>query len=70
MTREFRIELCGIQHKYRNVLKRILAITEERACIYSLFGPEVDKQSDILIVDGDDPVAVDEWTTNMKVVTV
>ena len=61
MTRAFRIGLCGILLKDRNVLKRILAITEGRARIYSLTDPEVDEQSDILIVNADDPAAVEEW---------
>ncbi len=61
LTRAFRVGLCGIEPKDRNVLKRILAITEGRARIYSLFNPEVDDQSDILIVNADNPAAVEEW---------
>ncbi len=61
VTRAFRIGLCGIQLKDRNVLKRILAITEGRSRIYSLFDPQVDDQSDILIVNADDPAALKEW---------
>lgn len=61
LTREFRIDVCGIEPKDKNVLKRILAITEGRARVYSLFDKNVDEQSDIIIVNADDPKAVTEW---------
>lgn len=60
-TRSFRIGLCGIQLKDRNVLKRILAITEARTRTYSLFSPEDEEHADILIVNADDPKATEEW---------
>lgn len=61
ITRSFRIGLCGIQLKDRNVLKRILAITETRTRSYSLFSAEDGEHTDILIVNADDPKATEEW---------
>ncbi len=63
-TREFRVDLCGIEPKDMNVLKRILAITEGRARVYSLFDKDIHEQSDILIVNADNPSAVKEWGDN------
>ncbi len=61
ITKSFLIGLCGIELKDRNVLKRILAITEGRARTYSLSNPEEDEETDILIVNADDPDAINEW---------
>ena len=59
--RAFRVELCGIQEKDRNVLKRILAITEGRTRTYSLVNTAADEHADILIVNADNPEAKEEW---------
>ena len=61
LAREFRVELCGIQKKDRNVLKRILAITEGRIRTYTLVDSIDDKKSDIVIVNADNPEAKNEW---------
>ncbi len=61
LDRPFRVDLCGIQEKDRNVLKRILAITEGRTRTYTLFDSEVDEYADILIVNADNPQAKEEW---------
>ena len=61
LARAFRVELCGIQEKDRNVLKRILAITESRARSYSLVDAAEDEQADILIVNADDSAAKQQW---------
>lgn len=61
MTKSFRIGLYGIELKDRNVLKRILAITEGRARTYSLSSPEEGEETDILIVNADDSEATNEW---------
>ena len=60
-SRSFRIGLCGIEIKDRNVLKRILAITEARTRTYSLFNSEENEHIDILIVNADDSNATKEW---------
>ncbi len=57
----FRVELCGIQEKDKNVLKRILAITQGRTRTYTLFNSDTDNDADILIVNADDPNAKLEW---------
>ena len=57
----FRVELCGIQEKDKNVLKRILAITQGRTRTYTLFDSEIDEDADIVIVNADDPDAKIEW---------
>jgi len=62
VDREFCLDLCGIELKDRNVLKRILSITHGRTRSYSLFNPDVNEQADIIIVNADDSAAVEEWT--------
>ena len=62
VDREFCLELCGIELKDRNVLKRILSITHGRTRAYALFNPDVDEQADIVIVNADDTSALEEWT--------
>ncbi|MGH1538660.1 MAG: response regulator [Gammaproteobacteria bacterium] len=61
MTREFCIELRGIELKDRNVLKRILAITEGRTRTYKLLNPAEAETADILIVNADDKSIKEEW---------
>ncbi len=61
MTREFCIELRGIQLKDRNVLKRILAITAGRTRAYRLLDSEEAETADILIVNADDNSVKEEW---------
>ncbi len=61
MTREFCIELRGIELKDRNVLKRILAITEGRTRTYRLVDSTETDQADILIVNADDNNTKEEW---------
>ncbi len=60
-ARAFRVELCGMQKKDRNDLKRIFAITEGRTRTYSLVDSPGGEQTDILIVNADNPEAKDEW---------
>ncbi len=62
VDREFCLDLCGIELKDRNVLKRILSITHGRTRSYTLFNPDVNEQADIIIVNADDSAAVEEWT--------
>ena len=62
MDGSFRVRLCGIQDKDRNVLKRILAITESRTRTYTLVNGSPDAEADILIVNADDLEAKAEWT--------
>ena len=57
----FRVRLCGIQEKDRNVLKRILAITESRTRTYTLINGSSDVEADIIIVNADDRDAKAEW---------
>ena len=59
--RSFRVELCGIQEKDKNVLKRILAITTSRTRTYNLIDSEEDEFADILIVNADDEEAKQKW---------
>ena len=61
MTREFCIELRGIELKDRNVLKRILAITEGRTRTYRLVDSTESDHADILIVNADDNNVKEEW---------
>ena len=61
IVRSFRVDLCGIQEKDRNVLKRILAITEGRARTYSLANTSEGEEADILIVNADNSDAKTEW---------
>ncbi len=61
MTREFCIELRGIELKDRNVLKRILAITEGRTRTYRLVDSTESDHADILIVNADDNNIKEEW---------
>ena len=61
VTREFCIELRGIQLKDRNVLKRILAITEGRTRTYKLLDTNKTDLADILIVNADDVEIKEEW---------
>ncbi len=62
MNGEFRVALYGIQEKDRNVLKRILAITQGRARTYALLKNEANENTDIVIVNADNPKATSEWT--------
>ena len=61
MTREFCIELRGIELKDRNVLKRILAITEGRTRTYRLVDSTETDHADILIVNADDRNVKEDW---------
>jgi len=54
LDRSFRVELCGIQEKDKNILKRILAITTSRTRSYNLIDAEENEFADILIVNADD----------------
>ena len=64
MERSFRVRLCGIAEKDRNVLKRILAITESRTRTYTIVNGAPDAEADIIIVNADDSDATSEWTQN------
>ena len=61
MDRPFRVELCGIQEKDKNVLKRILAITEGRTRTYELADSSAGEVADIVILNADVPEAKEEW---------
>ncbi len=61
LDRSFRVELCGIQEKDKNVLKRILAITTSRTRTYNLVDSQEDEYADILIVNADDEDAKQKW---------